>query len=73
VIPGFRTWMGRVMSAVGCTEAYHDVLRANDNAWRTLRYVGEHKDATEHLELRNCNHCGSTLAVVTWRAREGKA
>ncbi len=33
-------------------------------AWRALRYVGEHHDEVETLELRNCRACNSTLAIV---------
>ena len=35
-------------------------------AWQELPVVGEQWDGVSMLSLRNCNHCGSTLAVELW-------
>lgn len=32
--------------------------------WETLRFVGVQPDPEEPLELRDCDRCGSTMAVV---------
>ena len=48
----------------GCGFEEHEAVKADDRAWSRLAPVGEQHldDLGIHLELRNCPHCGSTLA-----------
>lgn len=36
--------------------------------WKGLPYVGRQDDEVEHIELRLCSACGTTLGVVLWTA-----
>jgi len=38
--------------------------------WRAARFVGVQQDAEERLELRTHQACGSTRAIVVWRASQ---
>lgn len=42
----------------------HGLLKADEERWSTLKYVGfvAGVDGDAPLELRNCGHCGSTVA-----------
>lgn len=58
------------MGASGAKCCDHEAMKLDDVVWRALQYVGRQftpRDAfgpDEHLELRNCGVCHSTLAKV---------
>lgn len=47
-----------------CTRAAHLELKASDELWFALHYVGAQamRDGGDDLELRDCPWCRSTLA-----------
>jgi hypothetical protein len=51
---------------VSCTDADHDLLRADPELFRaSTEPRGAMDDGTEFLELANCKACGSTLALCS--------
>lgn len=51
------------MTNPDCTRASHEELKLDRSRWEACKSVGVQKDPEGDLELRNCNDCGSTLAV----------
>lgn len=52
-----------------CSLTVHEQLKADPAAWRALPYVGrqpayDNDDPGSVLELRDCDCCDSTLAIV---------
>lgn len=52
-----------------CSPAIHEQLKADPTAWSKLTYIGrqptyDNADPGSSLELRNCCHCESTLAII---------
>jgi hypothetical protein len=45
-----------------CTAERHESLKRKKTAFRLLSFVGDMSFGQQHLELRNCRCCGSTLA-----------
>jgi hypothetical protein len=50
----------RPLPAVRCSHADHELLKANDAAWRALPFAYFWPDGRQLLEGRQCR-CGSTL------------
>lgn len=36
--------------------------------WKDLPYVGRQDDEVEHIELRTCTECHTTMGLVLWTA-----
>lgn len=51
------------MTNTNCTRASHEALKLDRARWEALRLKGVQEDPEGDLELRNCDACGSTLAI----------
>jgi hypothetical protein len=51
-------------AAMTCSIKSHALIKRSPAAWSRLIYVGIQRFDGELLELRNCPHCSSTLAIL---------